>query len=380
MCCFKTAEYHGLVRSRMITQKFDPSPVKPSKWFPNDNLCGKDTTWQNYADFHAAVLSGKQRQKYLVYSCAGDYGCGGYGNRLHGITLLLLLAMLTNHAFLMKITNPDDINLYLQPNAIQWNFTPPEKLKHRSMYLFNKSFLKGFKKLEVALRSDDDYDVMSVRINYGVFAGLNKMSELMYKNTTYTFELKTQYDCILLYGCAFNYLFKYQPKVIQGIEALETELGLEAGKYVALHIRSFIKDGTIFNPLHLDFPYKPMFECAVMTAKSLSNKLNISKVPIFLATDHPSIKAYAKENYKDVFTLSKAPKFHVDRQRKKGATTINIGMMGVLSDVEICSRAAVLIRSATSTLSEIMGAIHFYRPQYNLHPYYFYENISMCHA
>ena len=366
----------------MVTQKFDLSPVKPNKWFPNGNLCGKVNAWQNYADFHAAVLSGKQRQKYLVYDCAGDYGCGGYGNRLYGITLLLLLAMLTNHAFLLKITNPDDINLYLQPNAIQWNYTSPdlEKLKRRRLYLFNKSFIKGFKKLEAAVRSDDDYDVMTVRINYGVFSGLNKMSEFMFKNTTYTFELKTQYDCILLYGCAFNYLFKYQPKVIQGIEALETELGLEAGKYVALHIRSFIKDGTIFNPLHLDFPYKPMFECAVMTAKSLSNKLNVSKVPIFLATDHPSIKAYAKENYKDVFTLSRAPKFHVDRQRKKGATTINIGMMGVLSDVEICSRAAVLIRSAVSTLSEIMGAIHFYRPQYNLHPYYFYENISMCHV
>ena len=64
----------------MATQKFDMSPVESSKWFPNDNLCGKDDTWQNYAKFHAAILSGKQRQKYLVYDCAGDYGCGGYGN------------------------------------------------------------------------------------------------------------------------------------------------------------------------------------------------------------------------------------------------------------------------------------------------------------
>ena len=364
----------------MATQKFDMSPVESSKWFPNDNLCGKDDTWQNYAKFHAAVLSGKQRQKYLVYDCAGDYGCGGYGNRLHGITLLLLLAMLTKHAFLLNITNPDDINLYLQPNAIQWNYTLPEKLKVSRLYLFNKSFQKAFKKLETALLSNDDYNVMRVRVNYGILAGLNKMSDLMFKNTTHTFELKTQYDCILLHGCAFNYLFNYQPKVIQDIEALETELGLETGKYVALHIRSFIKDGTIFNPLHLDFPYKPMFECAVMTAKSLSNKLNVPKVPIFLATDHPSIKEFAKENYKGVFTFSRAPKFHVDRARKKGSTTKNLGMMGVLSDVEICSRAAVLIRSAKSTLSEMMGVIHFYRPQYNLHPYYFYENISMCHV
>ena len=70
------------------------------------------------------------------------------------------------------------------------------------------------------------------------------------------FNLKTQYDVILLYECAFNYLFKYQPGVVQATDSLQTELGLEAGKFVTLHVRSYLYEGFVFNPLYMEFPYK----------------------------------------------------------------------------------------------------------------------------
>ena len=126
------------------------------------------------------------------------------------------------------------------------------------------------------------------------------------------------YDVVMLYGCAFNYLFKYQPRVIQAIDSLQTELGLETGKFVALHVRSHIKDHSVFNPLHLEFPFQLMFECATMVAKSLRDKLNMSKVPIYFTTDHPSIIEFAKWKYKDVLVFSKAPIFHVDRTTYRG--------------------------------------------------------------
>ena len=381
---FVTGEYRGLINSRDTSQKFHTSPHKPSKWFPNANLCGQDDIWQNYADLHASILSGKQKGKYLIYVCTQHRRCGGYGNRLHGISVLLIFAMLTKRAFLLEMMNPVDVNAYLSPNAIQWNHTVPRGLRTVVMNLHGpQNFNSNYKAFETALFSYDKYDVIRVEIDFGLFYYLVKISEFMINSLISTFNLKTHYDCILLYGCAFNYLFNYQPRVIQAIEALQTELGLETGRYVAIHVRSYFGDSWVFNPLHLKFPFKPMFECAVLAAKSLSNKLNMSKVPIFLATDHSSVTTFAKENYSGMFVFSKSPPFHTDRTKytgHKANSQYNSGMIGVLSDVEICSRAGILIRSALSTLSEMMGAIHFLRPQHNLHPYYFYNNLSLCHG
>ena len=375
-------KFRGMLNSRNTTKKFDISPVKSSKWFSNANLCVQDDIWQNYAEFHASVLSGRQKSKYLIYNCA--VSCGGYGNRIHGVTVMFMFALLTKRVFLLQMTDPVDINAYLLPNAIQWNYTLPEKLKSRDVDLFNtQNFYANYKPLEAALLDNDKYDAIRVRINFGLFYYLVTMNDIMLNNLVSTFNLKTQYDVVMLYGCASNYLFKYQPRVIQAIDSLQTELGLETGKFVALHVRSHINDNSVFNPLNLEFPFKLMFECAIMAAKSLRDKLNVSKVPIYFTTDHGSIINYAKQKYGNAFVYSRSPIFHVDFTKYSGtgaSNQYNSGMIGVLSDIEICSRAAVLIRSADSTFSEIIGAMHFLRPKYNLHPFYFYENLSLCHV
>ena len=375
-----------MINSRNTTNKFGTNKINPNKWFPDTNLCGQNSTWREYADFHASVLSGKQKGKYLIYDCTDndpECDCGGYGNRIHGITVLLVLAMLTKRVFLIQMTKPVDINAYLLPNAIQWNYTLPEdQFKTRDVDVLNTyNFYANYKPLESALLGNDKYDAIKVRINFGLFYYLARMNDIMIERTMSTFNLKTQYDVVMLYGCAFNYLFKYQPAVIQAIDSLQNELGLETRRFVALHIRSHIKDGRVFNPLHLKFPFQVMFECATMVAKSLQEKWNMSKVPIYFTTDHPSITKFAKQKYKDVLVFSRAPLFHVERTRysgRKANSQYNSGMIGVLSDIEICSRAAVLVRSADSSFSELMGAIHFLRPQYNLHPFYFYEDLSLC--
>ena len=372
-----------MINSRNTTQKFNAGEAKPNKWFPDANLCGQDDLWQDYANFHASVLSGKQTGKYLIYECIDYEVCGGYGNRVHGISVLLTFAMLTKHVFLLQMTKPIDINAYLSPNAIKWNYTVLQGLKTLRINLHGQNNVdRNYKLFENALlHNNSEYDVVRVEINFGWFYYLVTMGDVMFNKLISTFNLKTQYDVVMLYGCAFNYLFKYQSGVVQAIDSLQTELGLETGRFVALHVRSYLYEGWVFNPLHLEFPFKLMFDCAITASKSLNRKLNISNVPIFLATDHPSITAFAKENYNDLFVFSQAPLFHVDRttyRGRKANNQYNSGMIGVLSDIEICSRATVLVRSALSTLSEVMGAIHFLRPQYNLHPYYFYENSSLC--
>ena len=378
-------EYRGLINTRIKSQKFDASPIIPSKWFPNAYLCGEGDIWQKYADFHASVLSGKQKGKYLIYDCTIHKSeiCGGYGNRVQSITILLILAMLTKRVLIIQVTNPIDINEHLLPNAIQWNYTVPRELNSQFMKV-EYSIPSTITKLENALIKPNQSDVIRVQTYLGPFYYIQTLSESMINKMIKTFNLKTHYDIVLLYGCTFNYLFKYQPIVHQNIESLQKKHSLEDGKFVTLHIRSHFHDNhhPIFNPLRLKFPFKPMFECAVIAAKGLSYKLNVSKVPIFLATDDQEVIGFAKKYYKDEdIIFSNAPNFHIDRTKYGGVHArkqYDDGMIGILSDIEIGSRAAVLIRSGDSSFSEEMGAINYLRPQNNLHPFYFYNNLIMC--
>ena len=367
-------EYRGLINSRNFSQKY--ASTTPGTWFTNANLCGGNNVWQEYADFHKSALLEKGKGRYLVFECTYGY-CGGYGNRLSGITVLLVYAMLTKRVFLLDMTIPVDINSYYLPNAIQWNHALPTGLKTKKMDLKNeKNFLSLCNTFEATIL-DDEYDVVRIQINFGLFYFLAKMNDSLLNSMISMFNLKTHYDVLLLYGCAFNYLFKYQPKTSNAIETLQSELGLITGKFVGLHIRSRIGDP--YQPFDLSF--EPMFECAAIAAKALSQKLNLPKVPIFLAADHPNVIQYAKQHHNDSIVISKAPRFHVDETKYGGTsatTQYDSGMIGVLSDMEICSRGGILVRSLCSTMSEVMSVIHFLSPQKHLHPFYFYDNLSVC--
>ena len=377
-------EYRGLLNSRLISQKFDDIPTEPSKWFPNTKFCGRDEVWQEYADFHASVLSGKQKGKYLIYDCTLQQKdiCGGYGNRIQSISILLILAMVTKHVFLIESTYPIDINDYFQTNAIQWNHAVPKGLRTKIMY----TGYDGGAATSVAntLTRPNEQDVVRVRTYLGIFYYIQLVSDGTLKDMTSKFNLKTLYDFNLLYGCVFSYLFKYQPMVQQRIDSLQKEYNLETKKFITLHVRSHFHEGghPVVNPLHLKVPFKPLFDCAVMAAKSLSHKFNVPKVPIFLASDQSEVTNYANQNHKDLnIVYSKAPHFHSDRTNYQGANAKKQyidGFIGVLSDIEIGSKGAVLIRSIDSSFSEEMGAIRFLRPEYNLHPFNFYDNSSMC--
>ena len=363
-----------MVNSRNFSKKFESTT--PGTWFTNANLCGGNNVWQEYADFHKSVLSGKEKGRYLVFKCTQRY-CSGYGNRISGITVLLLYAMLTKRAFLLQMTSPVDINSYFLPNAIEWNFIVPAGLKTQNFDLINnKNFLTRYDTFEATVL-DDQYDVVTVEINFGLFYFLTKMNDSLLHSMISMFNLITHYDIVLLYGCAFNYLFKYQPKTINAIEALQSELGLKTGKFVGLHVRSRIGDS--YQPFDLKF--EPLFKCAALVAKTMNQQLNLPKVPIFLATDHPEVIQYAMQHYNDSIILSKAPRFHIDDTRYKGdcaSAQYDSGMIGILSDIEICSRAGTLVRSLSCTMSEVMGVIRFLSPQKHLHPYYFYDNMSVC--
>ena len=77
--------------------------------------------FSDYAKFHQQSLLEENKRRFLLYEC--NSRCGGYGNRIRGITMSLLFAILTNRTFLMQMKFPFDINRLLHPNTIKWNYT-----------------------------------------------------------------------------------------------------------------------------------------------------------------------------------------------------------------------------------------------------------------
>ena len=373
--------YRGIVNSRTTQHFTDNNTIEhKSSWFPASNICGDDQVWQNYADFHRRVLSGKHKAKYLVYLCTRR-PCGGHGNRIHGITTLLALAMLTKRVLLIKMTYPVDINDYMLPNAIQWNHPLPSNLQSKQYYLLYTHYYRHYQEFENDLLDPKGPDVMIVRIQWGFYYHLMMFHDNLLAGMISKFSLKTQYDMLFLYGCSFSYLFKYHPEVAKEINSIQSKLGLETGKYVSMNVRSCIHDACQYNLFNLKYPWSPTFECAEKAAKVLAKKLNVPSVPIFLTADEPAVTKYAQEKYGKQIVPSQAPFFHIDKAQYTGssANTLNRqGFIGILADVEICARAAVLVRSMRSTLSEVMGVIKFSPPERNLHPFEFWQNKSVC--
>ena len=343
-------------------------------------MCGGDQVWQEYANFHHNVLSDKRKAKFLVYLCTSR-PCGGYGNRIHGITTLLILAMLTKRVLLIKMTYPIDINDYMLPNAIQWNHALPSNLRSKQYYLLYTHYYRHYQQFEHDLLDPNGVTVMIVRIQWGFYYHLVMFHDHLIAGMVSKFNLKTQYDMVTLYGCTFSYLFKYRPEVHKEINSIQSKLGLRTGKYVSMNVRSCLHDACQYNLFNLKYPWSLSFECAQKAAKSLSKKLNVSSVPIFLTADEPAVIKYGQEHYDKHIVLSLAPFFHLDKAQYTGpsAKTLNRkGFIGILADVEICARAAVFVGSMRSTLSEVMGVINFSFPKRNLHPFEFWQNKSVC--
>ncbi|RMX50174.1 hypothetical protein pdam_00004825 [Pocillopora damicornis] len=106
--------------------------------------CGHN--WQkSYKKLHQDILQARRPQKFIVFTCKEEgYGCGGYGNRLGGITSLLFLSILTQRALLIDWDHGAPLERFLVPKGVQWNYSM-ENLKHfdsRIHYLGKKEHFK----------------------------------------------------------------------------------------------------------------------------------------------------------------------------------------------------------------------------------------------
>ena len=303
----------------------------------------EDSVWfmvfTNYAKFHQQSLVQEHKGNFLIYEC--NSLCGGYGNRVHGITMSLLFAILSNRTFLIQMNFPFDINQLLHPNAIQWNYTGYKNMKNMVKKDFNLMDAENLRNNWLSFSTElfnSSVNIITFRTNLGLqwyfkmFDG--KWNKLFCDHFNITKDTN-----IFTYGYVIRYLFTYDKVVTDAINKETQELILIPGLYVSVHFRSYW-DATSD---HYPSP-NPFLSRGVEIANKLS--LNSSEpFKVYFITDSQKAIEMANTKYKGQILTSHVKVVHVDLEAEG---SVFEGFVGVIVNIEVAAKGAVFVRSGSS--------------------------------
>lgn len=298
----------------------------------------------NYAEFHKQTLTQKQKGNFLIYEC--NRLCGGYGNRIQGITIALMFAIFSNRTFLIQMNYPFDINKLLHPNAIKWNYTGymHANQKTKDFNLIDKENLNKIWPLFSEKLFNPSTDIITIHTNLGLSWYFDVFDDKWSKLFHDWFNVTK--DNILIYGCVTRYLFNYDKIVIDAINKEMQECSLIPGLYVSVHFRSYLEYNNHYSP----YPY---FNCAVLLAKKMDN--NSNAITIYLISDSDKADELANTEYSGQIVVSRIKKIHVDQVGGVPPDVIFAGFVGLLVNIEVAAKGAIFIRSG-STVSDLIEA------------------------
>jgi hypothetical protein len=218
--------------------------------------------------------------KYLVVRCLTiDHKCGGASDRLQSIPLALLLASQYHRLLFIEWERPAALTEFLQPTALDWRL--PTWFHKGSNSTVNRLGLE-----HPYLHFQRSPTVVSDKH----FSRLNRYSHLTVMDMRYQthdhgrtyYNAHSQHlneaDFDKVYAAAWTCLFQPSRPVQALIEDTMTELGLNDGNFVSLHVRSmYYKDQS---------QKWSSIENAVNCAAQLGTKADENRLPsIYVASD-----------------------------------------------------------------------------------------------
>ncbi|CAF1599168.1 unnamed protein product, partial [Didymodactylos carnosus] len=183
--------------------------------------------------------STSMKTKTLTYLCESH--CGGWGDRLRGITSVYILAILTNRHFMINMNYPCDLKNFLQPNIYDWTWKPSKNLNRKKLYLdtlrnkyrddlyFNiskRNFIQHWSEYDdIFLTTNSDYITPALNNSYlsDIIVKLNiKQSDSNQKN---------------LFSFIFEILFRPTFKITNIVDDILKLLYLSNSTMICFHIR-----------------------------------------------------------------------------------------------------------------------------------------------
>ena len=291
-------------------------------------------------------MTHQREGRFLKYVC--NSRCGGYGNRIQGITVALMLAILSNRTLLIEMKYPFDINTLMHSNAIQWNYTPTTTNK-RCVALLWGNLQQNWPTFSEALYNFS-IDVIELVTNLGFFWYFKVFDVELTKQFHDVFGV-SENDNVFSYGCVYQYLFTYDKRVTDAIDKEMRQLQLTPGQYVSAHYRT----QEIAGDAHLKDPINPLpyFRCGVMIANILGKNSNAFQV--YFISDFEEVDKMVTDTYGGQIVTSTVSKMHIDRSEELHLSMDSLidGFIGVLVNIEVAAKGAVFIRSG-STMADLI--------------------------
>ncbi|CAF3400756.1 unnamed protein product [Rotaria sp. Silwood2] len=272
-------------------------------------------------------------KKTIIYSCASF--CGGWGDRLRGITSVYILALLTNRRFMIDMNYPCDILTVIQPNFVNWTYVKHNKSEKRTRLFINtmpswqKTYRTSISNMiqstdfvktwlpydDIVIATNSDYMTPALRNSYM----LNKTRQLLGRIPVSQATMQT------LFALIFELLFKPSVAVRNRVDSVL--VNSRHRHLICLHIRI----GK--NPTN---PFDHSFTARANTTKAMikfidNYLLNKSSSLVFVAADSGQAVSDILRHYPKSSMTITGPILHIDRFDSQSPTICD-GFIKVIAD------------------------------------------------
>lgn len=183
---------------------------------------------------NGSKTAGEERVKSLIFTCPTGDKCGGWGDRLVGMSSAFTFALITNRLFLIDMSGLD---LYFSSPFIDWRYVPEVVMPKRTFSLFyglRGTYEEYTTFLKKILRRDQRVDNLFYTGNRGITHILhNKLFTGKYRKVVAPPFDEWNLNEANSFGCLVNTLLQptkqlqeyMESKIVFPVEDLESMIG-----------------------------------------------------------------------------------------------------------------------------------------------------------
>ena len=292
-------------------------------------------SYQHYHRVRRKELAAGNISKTLTWYCIKGAGCNGIGDRVIGMCVAFLLAVVTNRTFFIHQSDEVQNTMFLEPSAIDWrpihkcvelrhdqmlaHFGRPSNFQNWLMVTMNFSLelnrLSDFDSIYISDKEEFYETIMSIRHSV-IYDNLSPLHHRLLQSILESGAGASLHS----FGTVLHqYLFRL-PQHVQQMGLLKlNELKLQPRRFVTVHIRTGFKN-SMFGEILLTEEFfkgerfartkdlwRSMIDCAIRISDSRFGRNST----ILVASDDKEPKIWAASEYKSRVTMLDIDPVHV---------------------------------------------------------------------